>query len=238
MNRRSFFALPFFAFLARGDAASEVWQMFAGMAESLSADNIDGFLKPIDPKMPGFEELGRYIRGIVEQAETRSIINPVSDEGDDRARTVQLQWFLQMKRRGSADSRTENREQVVTFGVARQGKRWRIISTRAAGVLQTPEFQLDENYPAFGSPTFSGSFADSGLVVEAVWVVRRRNPPTTVPIAAPMKPANCDTAGFRLTLSAVAAVMQNPMTPNPAILVILEICILSRVAARGRYHCS
>jgi hypothetical protein len=139
VNRRCFLAFPFLRLVARADASGEVWALLARMAGALSADNPDGFLEPVDPAMPGYEQLATFVKGVVQQAEVRSVIDKVVDEGDNRARTIQLNWLLQMKQRGAGD-RTENREQLVTCKLAKQGQQWRVVSLAPIDFFKPPVF--------------------------------------------------------------------------------------------------
>ena len=140
MTRRELLLTPVLIPLLRGDASDDVWEVFVKLAAALAEDNASGFLDAIDPAMAGFEQLKTNIEGMIQQAEIRSIIDKVSDSGDDRARSVQLDWFLQLKRRGSGD-RTEERQQVLKCDVALQGKRWRVERIDPIQFFAPPNFR-------------------------------------------------------------------------------------------------
>jgi hypothetical protein len=126
--------------LLHSDASSDVWELFVKMAAALAEDNAPGFLNAIDPEMAGFEQLKTNVEGMIQQAEIRSIVEKVSDSGDDRAKSVQLDWFLQLKRRGSGE-RTEERQQIVKCDVALRGKRWRVVRIDPIQFFAPPEFR-------------------------------------------------------------------------------------------------
>jgi hypothetical protein len=140
VTRRVFIGTAAIAALARGDAAAEVWELLVKMAAALAEDNVSGFLDAIDPKMPGFDQLSAYVNGMIQQSEVRSIIEKLGDSGDDRARSLQLDWFLQMKRRGAGD-RTLERRQIIRCDAALQGKRWRVVRLDPIQFFAPPEFQ-------------------------------------------------------------------------------------------------
>jgi hypothetical protein len=140
VRRRVFIAAAAIAGLARGDAAAEVWELLVKMAAALAEDNASGFLDAIDPQMPGYDQLSEYVNGMIQQSEVRSIIEKISDSGDDRARSLQLDWFLQMKRRGAGD-RTLERREIIRCDVALQGRRWRVTRLEPMQFFAPPEFQ-------------------------------------------------------------------------------------------------
>ena len=140
MTRRALILTPVVAPLLRADASSDVWELFVKLAAALAEDNVSGFMDGIDPEMNGFEQLKANIDGMIQQAEIRSIIDKVTETGDDHARSMQLDWFLQLKRRGSGD-RTEERQQVVKCDVALQGKRWRVVRIDPIRFFAPPNFR-------------------------------------------------------------------------------------------------
>ena len=140
MTRRELLLTPMLVPLLRGDASDDVWEVFVKLAAALAEDNASGFMDAIDPEITGFEQLKTNIEGMIQQSEIRSIIDKVSDSGDDRARSVQLDWFLQLKRRGSGE-RTEERQQVIKCDVALQGKRWRVERIDPIQFFAPPNFR-------------------------------------------------------------------------------------------------
>jgi hypothetical protein len=140
VTRRALLFTPAVIPLLRGDASDDVWALFVKLAAALAEDNVPGFMDGIDPEMTGFEQLKTNVDGMIQQAELRSIIEKVSDSGDDQARSVQLNWFLQLKRRGSGD-RTEERQKVIKCDVALQRKRWRVVSIDPIEFFAPPNFR-------------------------------------------------------------------------------------------------
>ncbi len=132
MRRRALFLS--IAAMARGYAASprpdseqEVRDLFASLAAALSEGNASEFLDGFDPAMPGFEKLRAAVTGLVREAEVQSSIEFLANDGDDRTRTVALDWMLRIDQRQDAGGGTRRR-QTVKCRVGKQGRRWRIVA--------------------------------------------------------------------------------------------------------------
>jgi hypothetical protein len=141
MRRRdllALFTLP--ALTARAGPASEVWDVVARMAAALAEDNPPGFLKPLDPRMPGYIELVTSVNGMLMQAQAHSGISAISNEGTDRERTVQLDWELRLTRKGN-DLRIDVRRQTVTLKFTREDKQWRVTSLDPLSFFAPPDFR-------------------------------------------------------------------------------------------------
>jgi hypothetical protein len=108
------------------DPAQEVLDLITGAAASLSAGNAAAFLAAFDPAMPGYEKLRANITALQRQAEVQSFIDLVEDEGDDRRRTLELDWVLRIRREQEATA--SRREQRVKCRVEKSGKKWRIVA--------------------------------------------------------------------------------------------------------------
>ncbi|MBZ5727109.1 MAG: hypothetical protein LAP87_19190 [Acidobacteriia bacterium] len=109
----------------RPDSEQEVSDLFASLAAALSEGNAGAFLEGFDPAMAGFEKLRDDVTGLVREAELQSSIEFLANDGDDRARTVSVDWILRIDQRQDAGGGTRRR-QTVKCRVAKQGKRWRI----------------------------------------------------------------------------------------------------------------
>jgi hypothetical protein len=126
MTRRVLLVLPLAVCCRAADAEREVLDLIADVAASLSAGNVALFLKPFDPKMPGYAKLRENVTGLVAQGDVQSLIDPLEDEGDDRRRVARFHWTLRMERGPQAASFTR-REQVVKCTVEKRGGKWRIV---------------------------------------------------------------------------------------------------------------
>jgi len=144
MTRRTLLALPF-ALPLLADSARDVWDLLADAASALSAGNAPAFLDAFDPKMPGYEELRTDAVGLIAEAPAQTgregiscSIELVSDQGDDQARALELNWILDIRQRQSAIG-SVRRQQHVKVRVAKKGKKWRIVAFDPPGFFAPPD---------------------------------------------------------------------------------------------------
>ena len=104
----------------------------ARMAAALAEDNPEAFMKPIDPKMPGYEELKANIKAILQQAEVTSSISPLSEDEFD--------WYLELKRRGN-DLQIERRRQIIRVKMEPDGKKWKVVGLEPQSFFAPPQFR-------------------------------------------------------------------------------------------------
>ena len=129
MTRRALLLAPLLLPLAAGsaaDPAQEVVDLITSAAASLSAGNAAAFLAAFDRAMPGYETLRANITALERQAEVQSSIDLVENEGDDRRRSLELDWILRIRREQEATP--GRRQQRVKCRVEKSGKKWRIIA--------------------------------------------------------------------------------------------------------------
>ena len=110
--------------LAVADPAAEVLNVFAGAAEALINDDPASFLDSFDRNMPGYAQLQNNAAGLLAAYNGGATIEVIADEGDDRKRTVELDWLLILSQKGAINSPQLTRRQVVKCTVERRGKRW------------------------------------------------------------------------------------------------------------------
>jgi hypothetical protein len=114
-----------------------VVDLFTEMASALSESNAAAFLKPIDRAMKDYQKLESYIVALTAQAEVQSSIEFLTDEGDEQARTVGLDWFLELRSR-QATGPLERRRERVTCQLARVKKSWKIKSLDPVELFRPP----------------------------------------------------------------------------------------------------
>ena len=135
MTRRgllfAFAALPLCA-----DTAQEVWKLFSGIATALSEGDAVNFLKAFDPAMPGYSELQVNVMALFAQYLVSSDIDLVSEDGDDQAREVQLDWLLQLTEQQDTGG-TARRRELVHCDLVKQ-KDWRITSFTPLSLFAPP----------------------------------------------------------------------------------------------------
>jgi hypothetical protein len=107
------------------DAGRDAAAVISNLAASLTAGNAQEFLSAFDRAMPGYEKLRANVTALVRAGETQSYIDIVKNEGDDRARTIEMAWELRVQREG--DTAPSRREARVTCKLEKQGKKWRIV---------------------------------------------------------------------------------------------------------------
>ena len=126
MTRRLLLSLPLAACL-RADSEKEVADLITAAVSGLSAGKPEVFLEAFDPAMPEFEKLRAAVVGLAAQAELSCSLEVVSNEGDDAARTLELDWILRIDRKDDAAGSTR-RQRTVQCQLRKSGRKWRIVS--------------------------------------------------------------------------------------------------------------
>lgn len=110
---------------APADPPKDVLQFIQGIAEALANNNPRGFFDKFDPAWEGFRQLHDDVSDLLARAQVGSSIEIASDEGDDRKRTLELDWLLLIEG-------AEQRHKIVKCRIEKQGKRWRIVALEPA----------------------------------------------------------------------------------------------------------
>ncbi len=111
----------------RADTHSDVVDLFASMAAALSDVNPAQFMKAFDKDMPDYDKLKNEIAALMTQTEVSSAIEVVKDEGDESKRSVDLDWYLQVRSLLPAGPIVTRRE-VIHCELLKEGKQWKIVS--------------------------------------------------------------------------------------------------------------
>ena len=114
---------------ARADTHADVVDLFAQMAAALSDDNAAQFMKGFDRNMAGYGEMETQITALLANSEVASSVEPLKDEGDDRKRDIELDWYLELRSRVRGGPFVQRRA-VVRCQVEKQGKHWKITSMK------------------------------------------------------------------------------------------------------------
>jgi hypothetical protein len=118
------------AALAMAQTPSDVVEFFHSVAATLgdahsddpiTPTNASPFLDKFDSRMPGFATFRDEIEVLVAAGRVGSVIDFVSDEGDDRKRSLELDWLLQIEDQ-------QARRQILKCTIERQGKKWKITA--------------------------------------------------------------------------------------------------------------
>ena len=137
MRRRAFLA-GLTAAALHADPRREIYDLFGAMANSLAESNAHRFLQSFDPGMPGYGQLSANVMALVKQAEIHSTIDVIDDAGDERERTVQLDWLLQLTEKQSS-ANAVRREQVVKCRLVKSKRTWRVVSLEPIAFFAPPK---------------------------------------------------------------------------------------------------
>ena len=119
------------------DSHQEVFDLLTEMASALSEGNALAFLKPIDRAMPDYQKLQDNVVVLVAQNDLASSIEVLKDEGDDKRRRVELDWFLEL-RSHEIHGPYERRRKVVKCRLERDKKKWKIVALEPADFFAPP----------------------------------------------------------------------------------------------------
>ena len=113
--------------LARADSHTEALDLIASMTAALSDDDAPAFLKEIDKSMPGYDRLEHAIPELLEQGAIACSVQPLTDEGDDAKRAVELDWYMEIRNVDETVPIVRRRE-VIHLRMEKRGKHWRVTS--------------------------------------------------------------------------------------------------------------
>jgi hypothetical protein len=111
------------------DTHDDVIDLFTSMAAALSEINVPQFMDAFDKDMPDYGNLKTGVTALVRQADVTSTIEPLSDEGDDTKRTVELDWYLEI-RSLLPDGPLVRRREVVHCELRKEKKHWKIVALK------------------------------------------------------------------------------------------------------------
>ncbi len=120
------------ALMAFADVPADVWKVFTDAAEALANENLSGFLAQVDPNMPGYSALRTNVEALMNGNEVTSTIVPVTDAGDERKRSLELDWLLSVASQENPGMQTTSRRGIVKVRVERQAKGWKIVAIEPA----------------------------------------------------------------------------------------------------------
>jgi hypothetical protein len=101
-------------------------------AAALVNDDASAFLDQFDRNMPGFTNLRDNVQGLLGASEVVSTIEPISNQGDGRRQSVELDWLLAINDKNQIGIRKETRRAIVKCQLEHQGKRWKIVALEPA----------------------------------------------------------------------------------------------------------
>src|SRR5438128_3365513 len=116
------------------DPAAEAWDLVSAAASALSQSNAVYFLSLCDSGAPAYQSLRTNVTALLDAADVQSSIDLLSNDGDDRRRTLEVDWLLRIVSRGGAARSVERRQQVKCI-LEKRGKKWRIVALEPAAFL-------------------------------------------------------------------------------------------------------
>lgn len=124
----------------RADTQSELADVLAGMTGALADADAGAFLQPIDKKCPAYDTLSSYIPELLRQGTISSAIEFLKNDGDERRRSVQLDWYLEIHSEDPAGPVTRRRV-VVDCIFEKQGRSWRIVSLSPVSLFAPQNYE-------------------------------------------------------------------------------------------------
>ena len=124
----------------RSDTQSEIADVLAAMTGALADADAGAFLKPIDRKCPAYDTLSNYIPELLRQGTVSSAIEFLKNDGDERRRSVQLDWYLESHSEDAAGP-VVRRRVVVDCVFEKQGRSWRIVSLSPVSLFAPQNYE-------------------------------------------------------------------------------------------------
>jgi hypothetical protein len=127
----------------------EAWQTLMTAAKGLAEGGLSGsatdkmaradnntfkFMSVFDRSMRNFQQLRQNVLSLEQSGDIESTIDLISNTGDDRARTLQVDWTIQMTSPMTGIAAFQ-RHETVTCRVEKRGKNWRITSLEPVSFL-------------------------------------------------------------------------------------------------------
>jgi hypothetical protein len=120
------------------NAEADSWDVVATMAAALAEPNEYGFMKPISKSVEAHDTIERQVRALVQTNDIVSTISPVTNEGDEKKRTLEVDWYMEIKPHAPGQSLVQRRE-TIKMVMEKTGKRWIITSIAPVSFFGPPE---------------------------------------------------------------------------------------------------
>ena len=126
------------AVFACADAHDDVIEVITSMAGALSETgdetlphtaNVPKFMSAFSKDMPDYDTLKNSVTALVNNAQVSSSIQPLSEDGDEQARKVDLDWLLEV-RSLEPDGPLVRRREVVHCELRNEKKHWKIVELK------------------------------------------------------------------------------------------------------------
>ncbi|HEY3739140.1 MAG TPA: hypothetical protein VGL53_04810 [Bryobacteraceae bacterium] len=117
---------------------ADAWDVVATMAAALAEPNEYAFMKPIAKSVAEHGYLELQVRALVHTNDVVSSISPVTNEGDDKQRTLEVDWYMQIHPQAPGRSLIERRENIK-LTMVKAGKHWMITAISPATFFAAPD---------------------------------------------------------------------------------------------------
>lgn len=121
-----------FGLRAFAQVPADVLTTLTDAAAALANDDASTFLDQFDRNMPGFAALRVNVETLLGASQVVSTIEPISNQGDDRQQSLELDWLLAVNDKDRAGVRKETRRAIVKCRLEHQGKHWKIVALEPA----------------------------------------------------------------------------------------------------------
>jgi len=135
----SAFCLLLAAPFLRAEAQSEALDVIASMTAALSDDDAPAFLREFDKSMPGYDRLEHAVPALLDQGPIACSVQPLTNEGDDAKRTLELDWYMEIRNLDETVPVIRRRE-VIHVRMEKRGKHWRITSLDPVSFFDPHDF--------------------------------------------------------------------------------------------------
>jgi hypothetical protein len=112
----------------RAEPPNDVLAFLQNAADALTNEDARTFLGHVDRDMPGYAILQANIEGLMAAYDVESSIEVVNDQGDDRQRSLTLDWVLITEEKAATRGDRATRRRLVNCQIERRGKQWKIIA--------------------------------------------------------------------------------------------------------------
>jgi hypothetical protein len=127
--------LPVFQGASPAQTEDAPWlPVIARLASSLSQNDAVGALEAFDSHMQDYGAVESDINALVAQAGVLCAIDVVEDRDSGAARTLDVDWYMQLKSQADAGP-TERRRERVEVRVAKIRGKWKITSLSPMSIL-------------------------------------------------------------------------------------------------------
>jgi hypothetical protein len=124
-----------------GDPQAETREVLAAFAGALANDNVPDALTNVSKSMPDYEVFARNLRALLQQNDVTSSISPVSNEGDDQKRVLQLDWYLEIRSKSGELGLVRRRENVRCTVERSPKKKWMLTAIEPSRLFEPPQQQ-------------------------------------------------------------------------------------------------